>query len=99
MVWEGLYRKFKRKTRKSLKKRQNLCLLIGVSTSWERSKRQSESNSFGKEEEKPEEAEVLERWPDEENFKECQCHKRGLMAHRVKSGKKRKIKEKVNIYK
>lgn len=53
MVCEGLYRKFKRTTEKSLKKRQNLCLLIGVSTSWERSKRQSESISFGKEEEKP----------------------------------------------
>ena len=61
-------------------------LLIVVSTSSERSKRQSTYIVFGKEEE---EAEVLERWPEEANFKECQCHKRGPMAHRVKSGERR----------
>ncbi|KAL0707599.1 hypothetical protein Bca4012_074025 [Brassica carinata] len=60
----------------------------------ERSKRQSECIGFGKEEEEAAEAEVLERWPEKDNLKECQCHKRGPMAHRVKSGKRKKLKQK-----
>ncbi|KAL0717306.1 hypothetical protein Bca4012_066628 [Brassica carinata] len=28
-------------------------------------------------------AEVLERWPEKDTFRECQCHKRDPMAHRV----------------
>ena len=97
MVNEGQCCKSKRSRAREVYE-QNLCLLVVVSTSSERSKRQTECIGFGKEEEEAAEAEVLERWPEKDNLKECQCHKRGPMAHRVKSGKRKKLKQKVNIY-
>lgn len=70
----------------SLWKRNDLCLLIVVSTSSERSKRQSEDTGFGKEDEEAAEAEVPERWPEKKPLKNPNVIK-GVMAHRVYSGK------------
>lgn len=77
MIKEGQYCKYKRTAGKFTKNDKTFTLLIVVSTSSERSKRQSKYIGFGKEEEEAAEAQVLERWPEEANFKECQCHKRG----------------------
>ncbi|KAG5398498.1 hypothetical protein IGI04_020312, partial [Brassica rapa subsp. trilocularis] len=63
---------------------------------WSPSNRVLLETSVGilQEEDEAAEAEVLERWPEKDNFKECQCHKRGPMAHRVKSGKRKKLNQK-----
>lgn len=59
-----------------------------------RAKRQSKFIRFGKEEE----AEVLERWPEEDNFKECQCHKRQSYGTQGEVRHENIIREKVSIY-